>query len=244
MTPIPVDEESLEAEVVAVPAADVRAAAAGTGEGDVVEVRDGTLRAARGLEVRADLMKARQEEPPVLRAVYECVAHVTHRRTDDGESDPAAVIMNLSGRLEELTRTAIPQRRARTLHVLHLEAHVTHGVHRIMRPGCVQTARILVLTWLVSIQPLRPLVDDKHGRSSAERELLRLVFQFGREHIKLEPGNEFLSNFFHVWDLERNMVQPEQGRHVGITSQIGACHDNHTVRWVEFQCNRMCLTCL
>ncbi len=59
--------------------------------------------------------------------------------------------------------------------VLHLEAHVTHGVHRIMRPGYVQTARILVLTWLVFIQRLRPLVDDKNGRSSAERELLRLV---------------------------------------------------------------------
>ncbi len=52
-TDIPVDEEPLEAEGVAVPAADARGAAAGTGEGDVVEVRDGTLRAARGHGARA-----------------------------------------------------------------------------------------------------------------------------------------------------------------------------------------------
>lgn len=142
MTLIPVNEEPPEAEGVAVPAGDVRGAAAGTGVGDVVEVRDGTLRAARGLRVRPDLMEARQEVPLVLRAVYERVAHVTHRRADDGEGDPAAVIGNLGGRLEKLTQTPIPQRSARPPHVLHLETHVTHGVHRIVRVGSVQTVQI------------------------------------------------------------------------------------------------------
>lgn len=139
---IPVNEEPPEAEGVAVPAGDVCGAAAGTGVGDVVEVSDGTLRASRGLGVRAHPMEARQEEPLVLRAVYERVAHVTHRRADDGEGHPTAVIANLGGRLEKLTQTAIPQRSGGALHVLHLEAHVTHGVHRIVRVGSVQTVRI------------------------------------------------------------------------------------------------------
>ncbi len=225
-TDIPVDEEPLEAEGVAVPAADARGAAAGTGEGDVVEVRDGTLRAARGHGARVDLMEARQEEPPVPRAVYERVAHVTHRRADDGEAEQTAVILKLGGRLEKLARALIPQRSGHALHVLHLEAHVTHGVHRIVRVGSEQTLRVPVLTWLMSIQP--PLVDHEHGGSPAERELLRSVRQSGREHVKLEPGHELVSDFFHVWDVERNMVQPAQvGRHVGMTSQRGACHDDH-----------------
>ncbi len=188
-------DEPLEAQGVAVPAADVRGAAAGTGEGDVVEVRDGTLRVARGLGARVDLVEARQEEPPVPRAVYERVAHVTHRRADDGEAEQTAVILELGGRLEKLARAPIP----RALHVLHLEAHVTHGVHRIARVGSEQTPRIPVLTW-------PRIADHEHGGSAAERELLRSVRQSGREHVKLEPGHELVRDFFHVWDVERNMV--------------------------------------
>lgn len=155
-------------------------------------------------------MEARQKWPLVLRAVDESVAHVTHRRPDDGEGDPAAVISNLGGRLEEVAETLIPQRPGRPLHVLHLETHVTHCVHRVVSMGSVQTFQVPVVsgrgrtpaTWRMFIQPpqrlVRPLVDQEHGRSPAERELLRSVRQSGREHIKLEPGNELMSNFFHV----------------------------------------------
>lgn len=139
---IPVNEEPLEAEALLVPAGDVCSASPGTGVRDVVEMSDGTLRSVCGLRVRPDLMEARQKEPLILRAVYESVAHVTHRRLDDGEGDPSAVITNLRGRLEELTETLIPQRPGRPLHILHLETHVTHCVHRVVCMGSVQTFQV------------------------------------------------------------------------------------------------------